>query len=234
MAHWGRDLLTTGRLITRFGTPTYDGQRIEVRATLDGSDLVAGVHPIEDGGPTDGQSPAAVLEASLAEDPADPPTIPAAARPATQDRPPASPETLAPGTVLGSFSFSLTEAGHRAYLADVRDEASPTADLGLVHPGRLLGLANTVLSETVLLGPWMHVGSTVNNHAPVAVGEEIEVRGVVTDNHDRKGHRFVDLDVVLLGPDGDTRAGSSTPRSTSPVSSGPTSEHRRRPARGGW
>ena len=107
--------------------------------------------------------------------------------------------------MLGTFSWSSSADDQAAYRADVRDGDSPLADLGLVHPGALLRHANTVLSQTVLLGPWIHVGSTVHHYGPVAVDESIEVRGVVTDNREHKGHRFVDLDVVLLGSDGGTR-----------------------------
>ena len=202
VARWGIEFLTRGRAATRFGTPTYDGQQIEIRSSIDDDGILrAEVHPVAG----NGAGAAAVLEASLADEPATPPELAAAPRPAPAERPPASPESLAVGTVLGRFTFSSTAEQQAAYLADIRDEASPVVGLGLVHPGALLRLANTVLSQTVLLGPWIHVGSTVHNHAPVAVGEEIEVRGVVTGNTERKGHRFVDLDVVLLGPDGTPR-----------------------------
>lgn len=205
VAHWGIEFLTRGRATTRFGTPTYDGERIEVRGQLgDDGVLLAGVHPAA-AGPGGDRAPAAILEASLVDDPAIPPEVGVGAKPELADRQPASPESLTVGTVLGTFSFSSTSDEQAAYLAEVRDDASPVTDLGLVHPGALLRLANTVLSETVLLGPWIHVGSTIHNHAPVAIDEEIEVRGVVTDNTERKGHRFVDLDVVLLGADGGLR-----------------------------
>lgn len=207
VAHWGVDVLTRGRLHTRFGTPTYDGERIEVRAELDDDGVLrAGVHPTRGSGSTGEQSPAAILEAELVDEPATAPTVATTPRPAPEDRPPASPTTLAAGTVLGTFRFAMGAAEHAAYLADIRDEDSPVTELGLLHPGALLRQANYSLSETVLLGPWIHVGSTIHNHAPVAIGEEIEVRAVVTANSERKGHRFVDADIVLLGPDGSTRA----------------------------
>ncbi len=206
VAHWGIDLLTRGRLSTRFGTPTYDGQRVDVVAELDDDGvLLAGVHPAGGSGPAAERSPAAILEARLVDEPAPAPTVATAPRPAPEDRPPASPTTLAAGTVLGTFRFAMDADGQAAYLADIRDEDSPVTELGLLHPGVLLRRANDALAETVLLGPWIHVGSTIHNHAPVAVGEEIEVRAVVTANSERKGHRFVDADVVILGSDGSTR-----------------------------
>lgn len=199
VARWGRDFLTRGRVTTRFGSPVYDGEQIEVRATLDDDGtLRAGVHAT--GRP--GQAAAANLEAALDDDQPTPPTLGTAERPAPDDRPPASPTTLPVGTVLGTFDWAMSAGELATYLADVRDDTSPVANLGLVHPGALLRHANTVLSQTVRLGPWIHVGSTVHHYAPVAVDERIEIRGVVTDNREHKGHRFVDLDVVLASPDG--------------------------------
>ena len=205
VARWGRDLLAEGRLSTRFARPTYDGERIEVRAMVDGDGVLrAGVHRAE--AATSDDPPAATLEARLDDDPPTPPSIGTAPCPTPDERRPASPETLTPGTVLGTFTFRSSRDERNAYLASVRDQASPVVELGLVHPGALLRLANTVLSQTVLLGPWIHVGSEIHNYGPVAIDEDIEVRGVVDAAYERKGHRFVDLDVVLLGDDGTTRA----------------------------
>lgn len=209
VARWGERFLATGRASTRFGTPTYDGQEIEVRSSIDDDGILrAGIHDAgrPDGGPDAESSPAATLEARLDDAPPTPPEVGTAPRPDPADRPPASPDSIAVGTVLGTFTFSSSASQRAEYLTAVRDESSPVVDLGLVHPGALLRLANTVLSQTVLLGPWIHVGSEIHNYAPVAVDEEIEVRGVVTGNFERKGHRFVDLDVVLLGPDGSPRS----------------------------
>lgn len=203
VARWGTDFLTRGRATTRFGTPTYDGQSIEVRSELDDAGtLRAGVHPAPSAGGNGSEAAAAILEARLIDEPAKAPMVAAGPKPAMDDRRPASPESLAAGTVLGSFRHRFGPEDHTAYLADIRDEASPVTELGLVHPGAILRLANTVLSETVLLGPWIHVGSTVHNHTPIPVGEEVEVRAIVTANSERKGHRFVDLDVVVLGTGG--------------------------------
>ena len=34
---------------------------------------------------------------------------------------------------------------------------------GLVHPGTILHIGNWALRHNVVLGPWMHVGSTVQH-----------------------------------------------------------------------
>ena len=52
--------------------------------------------------------------------------------------------------------------------------------------------------QNVKLGPWIHVGSTLQQIAPGAVGDTLTVRAKVTGNADRKGHKFVDLDAVVV------------------------------------
>jgi len=48
------------------------------------------------------------------------------------------------------------------------------------------------------------VGSTVQHFAAAHIGGELSARAVVTANYERKGHRFVELDVLVY-------AGQKTP-----------------------
>ncbi|MFZ1909754.1 MAG: hypothetical protein WAU52_11790 [Burkholderiales bacterium] len=75
-------------------------------------------------------------------------------------------------------------------LSDVREN--------LVHPGTVLRTCNLALLSNVLLGPWIHVGSTVRNHGLARVGETLTARPRVSANYERKGHLFVELDVLVL------------------------------------
>ncbi|MBA2280540.1 MAG: hypothetical protein H0W25_04790, partial [Acidimicrobiia bacterium] len=83
------------------------------------------------------------------------------------------------------------------YLDAVREPLALYRELGVAHPGWLLRSANTLLSTNVTLGPWIHVGSDVRFLGTVGDGEQVEARGHVVDEHERKGHRFVVLDVLL-------------------------------------
>ena len=51
--------------------------------------------------------------------------------------------------------------------------------------------------RNVALGPWIHVGSDVTQLGLVHDGDALDVRAVVLDEHERKGHRFVVLDVAV-------------------------------------
>jgi hypothetical protein len=62
----------------------------------------------------------------------------------------------------------------------------------------VLRLANTILASNVVLGPWIHVGSEVRHLGLVADGSQVSCRGSVRREYEHKGHRFVDLDLVVL------------------------------------
>jgi hypothetical protein len=92
-----------------------------------------------------------------------------------------------------------TRAAPSSSRRQIRGSSSAPADAreGLVHPGTILHIGNWALRHNVVLGPWMHVGSTVQHFSAARIGDELTVRAVVTANYERKGHRFVELDVLV-------------------------------------
>jgi hypothetical protein len=48
------------------------------------------------------------------------------------------------------------------------------------------------------LGPWIHAASDLINWSVARNGEEISVRGHITDCFEKKGHEFVVLDLLVL------------------------------------
>jgi acyl-CoA thioesterase FadM len=60
----------------------------------------------------------------------------------------------------------------------------------------LLQGANRILVANVVMPAWVHVESTIEHRRAVRIGEPLEVRARVADAFERKGHRFVALDVV--------------------------------------
>jgi len=181
---FGPRWLSGGRLTVRLTAPVYDGEAVTARAEADGTVRLLG-------GSGDDR---VVASASLDhEDAPDLGGFPAAPRP--PERPPAGPDTLAAGTVLATLGHRADGDAVRSYLAAIGDDVTLDA---AVHPGWLLLDANEVLTANVVLGPWIHVGSDVHLLATVHDGEELETRSVVTAEYERKGHRFVELDVVTL------------------------------------
>ena len=190
LQHWGRAWLDRGRAECRFAKPVYDGDTVTVSAVEhDGGLAIA----VESRG-----VPCASGQAWMTDAPAPPrldefpQALPPAARPAADER------TLATGTRLGIVPFRLTADFAAQYLQDVRETDPVYARDGLAHPGTILRLCNWTLAQNVVLGPWIHVGSKLQNFSAARVGDELTVRAHVTDNYERKGHRFVELDALVV------------------------------------
>jgi hypothetical protein len=171
----------------------YDGRPVVVRSTPDtpGSELQLVLH--DDEGDL-----CASAEASL---PIDPPRAPSfddiPAEVLQTRRPPASASSLTPGTVLGSLDVGFRADKASAYLDDIREQCALYREARVAHPAWLLRFANTVLAANVELGPWIHVASTAQHFAAVQDGERVTTRACVLDEYERKGHRFVELDVLV-------------------------------------
>jgi hypothetical protein len=58
---------------------------------------------------------------------------------------------------------------------------------------------NKVLVDNAILGPWIHVGSRMQLLCAARAGETITARARVTGNYEKKGHRFVELDALVVG-----------------------------------
>ena len=183
---WGLDWLGHGSIAARFGKPVYDGHVVTVIATEDGDGLDLAV--VDAAGTV-----AATARATRASIEPGGPSPVAAALPG--ERPPASPDSLRVGTVLGSLTDVFDARLAAPYLADVRESLPIYASVA--HPGWLLRFANSILARNVELGPWIHVSSEVSLLGVLADRERVEVRAVVLDEFARKGHRFVTLDVAI-------------------------------------
>ncbi len=190
VARWGRDWLERGTMDVLLKRPVYEGDEASVLAEAVGDGLHVTVHT---GGETCAIAvahlPASVPPPGLA-------AFPLAVPPA--DRPAATAAALPTGQVLGSHPFTVTAAFASQYLHDVQERHPLYAAAGLVHPGTVLRLCNWALAHSVRLGAWIHAGSKVRHFATARVGEELTGRARVLATYERKGHRMVDLDVLVV------------------------------------
>jgi acyl dehydratase len=190
VARWGRDFLQRGLIEARFVKPVYDGEdtvvtgaehegalslevasRSEVCATGCAS-LAASVPPLA---PADFEAVAAVVE-----------------------RRPVSVDSYQVDQWLGTVPRAWDDAATRDYLADIRETDPIYARDGLGHPGLLQRVMNKVLVDNAILGPWIHVGSRMQLLSPARLGDELTARARVTANYEKKGHRFVELDALVV------------------------------------
>jgi hypothetical protein len=118
--------------------------------------------------------------------------------PQRSERPPADEAALAAETWLGLEPYPVTPEMAARYLADSHEAATIYAEEGLIHPRYILRTCNFAISRNVVLGPWIHTGSRVQHLAAVSVGSTLSVRARITKNYEHKGHRFVEIDALVL------------------------------------
>jgi acyl dehydratase len=192
VARWGRAWLESGEADCRFLKPVYDGALARITAT-EGSDGLALC--VESAGER-----CATGQAFMAPDQRSAPAadaLPAGAPPA--ERPQASETSLAPGRALGIAPLTIDRAMLSTYLDEIRETDSLYRVEGLVHPGQILRLANQALVQNVVLGPWIHVGSKVRNHAVARVGQQLSMRSKITSNAvSSKGHAIVEFNAIVV------------------------------------
>ena len=181
---WGERFLTGSTMEARFVSPVYDGERVD--ACLDDDGVLKLTGP-------DGTVRATGTAAlALA-----PPVVTVATAVGARPAPPVTADLLSPGTVLGTLEFVYRGELGSVYLDEVRDQHDLYRGGAVCHPGFLARQANSVLHRNVQLGPWIHVGTRAHHRGLVRDGDIIEVRGQVAGEYERKGHRFVDLDVEV-------------------------------------
>jgi len=192
VARWGRDWLERGSADCRLLKPVYDGDLAVVIAaeSAAGLDLRTESHGEQcvTGRAALAAAPI-VPPAAFSEGPIPPPP--------PAERPPADETTLAIGTRFAIEPLVVTAQYAEDYLRTVRESHALYRREGLVHPGTILHIGNWALRHNVVLGPWMHVGSKVQHFAAARIGDELPCRALVTANYERKGHRFVELDVLV-------------------------------------
>lgn len=189
--HWGRAWLERGTGDARFAKPVYEGDVAEVSAAEDAAGLALTVH-----------SQGVLCASGRAE-------LPAVAEPTLSlndyrqvpprsERVAASETSLAVGDWLGMVPLTVTEAHHAQDLADLREADPMYLREGIVHPGTVLRCCNWVLSQNVILPAWIHMGSAVRNLGLARVGDTLTVRARVTRNYEHKGHKWVELDALVV------------------------------------
>jgi acyl dehydratase len=187
---WGRAFLERGLIDARFLKPVYDGEITEVAAQENNGVLSIEVRSRGD--------LCATGSASL---PAAAPSIPVSDYrevPAVTERQPVSASSYEMGKLLGTTPRQWAGEAAKEYLADIRETDPIYAREGLGHPGLIQRVMNRVLVDNAILGPWIHVGSKMQLLSAAKTGDEITARARVTGNYDKKGHRFVEIDALVV------------------------------------
>jgi acyl dehydratase len=190
VAKWGRSFLERGLIDARFVKPVYDGEMAELTADESEGVLSIEVH-------SRGQL-CAIGTASL---PASAPDVSMANYKevaAVAERRPVGAASYELGKWLGTTPRDWAGEAATGYLADIRETDPIYAKEGLGHPGLLQRVMNRTLVDNAILGPWIHVGSRMQLLSAAKAGDVITARAKVIGNYDKKGHRFVELDALVV------------------------------------
>ena len=188
-AAWGEQFLARGTIQMRFRRPVYDGEDV----TVDAKDAGSG-YDVSLVGP-DGEVRA--LGAAALVDEVPPVDLTRYVEtPMVQPTPPADELSLAIGTHLGTVREQVTPDGHAAYLHGI-GETLPLYQR-FVHPGALLRMVNAALFRNVVMGPWIHTGSSCRFLAPAPVPTTLTAHALVTDRYERNGKSWVRFDALVL------------------------------------
>ena len=190
VAKWGRAFLERGLIDARFVRPVYDGEVVDVTGEESGGVLTIAVE-------SRGQL-CATGSASL---PASAPIVSISdfsdAAPVSERRA-VDATSYQLGKWLGTMPRSWAGDAAIEYLTEVRETDPIYAREGLGHPGLLQRIMNKVLVDNAILGPWIHVGGRMQLLAAAQAGDELAARAKVTGNYEKKGHRFVELDALVV------------------------------------
>ena len=190
VAKWGRDFLERGLIDARFVKPVYDGETADVTSEEDN-----GVLSIEV------TSRGQLCATGIASLPATAPAISIGdykAVPAVAERKPVNAASYELDKWLGTVPREWAGNAATEYLTDIREADPIYAREGLGHPGLLQRVMNRALVDNAILGPWIHVGSKMQLLSAAKAGDVITARARVTGNYDKKGHRFVELDALVV------------------------------------
>jgi acyl dehydratase len=187
---WGRAFLERGLIEARFVKPVYDGEIAEL--TGEERDGVLSIEVQSRGqlcGTGSASLPASAPSFSLAD---------FSEVAAVAERKPVDAKSYEVGKWLGAIPRAWAGDAATEYLADIRETDAIYARENLGHPGLLPRVMNKVLVDNAILGPWIHVGTRMQLLSAAGIGDELTARARVTGNYDKKGHRFVELDALVV------------------------------------
>jgi len=190
VAKWGRAFLERGLIEARFLKPVYDGETANVMAADSDGALSIEV-----------ESRGELCATGTASLPPSPPSFSLhdfTEVAAVAERKPVNVNSYEVGQWLGTLPRDWGGEAAKEYLDDIRERDEIYAREGLGHPALLQRVMNKVLVDNAILGPWIHVGSRMQLLTAAKTGDELTARAKVTGNYEKKGHRFVELDALVV------------------------------------
>lgn len=195
----GEEWLERGRFDTRFAKPIYYEEPATIRAkvmakTADAVTIEVAAH--NSAGEVCGT---ATMSLDRTARPSPPAVTGYEVAALPGERPRATRAHLESLKVLGTPELELDGVAAAAYVARYGETLARYAGAGAVaHPGMHLDMANRALDRNVRMSPWIHVGSSGQLWSVARVGDRLAMRGRVRSLFEKKGHEFVEADLLLV------------------------------------
>jgi acyl dehydratase len=195
----GVEWLERGEFEARFAKPIYYEEPATIRAKVTARSAEAVTIGVAAHNSVDEVCGTATLSLDRSARPTLPMVADYAEAPVPAERPPATRAHLESLQVLGTPELDLDAGAAAGYVTRFGETLARYAGTGAVaHPGMHLDMANRALDRNVRMSPWIHVGS-VGRHVSVArVGDRLAMRGRVQRLFEKKGHEFVEADLLLV------------------------------------
>jgi len=101
--------------------------------------------------------------------------------------------------VLGTPELDLNNNAAADYITRFGETLALFAGANApAHPGMHLDMANRALDRNVRMSPWIHVGSHGRHWSAARMGDRLAMRGRVESLFEKKGHEFVEADLLLV------------------------------------
>ena len=195
----GAEWLERGSFETRFAKPIYYAEPATVRAkvaarTADSVTIEVAAH--NSVGEVCGTATMALSRGQLPSPPAVGGYVVA---PVPVERPRVTRAHLESLKVLGTPELELDDGAAGDYIARFGETLALYAGAGApAHPGIHLDLSNRALDRNVRMSPWIHVESRGQHWSAARVGERLAMCGRIQNLFEKKGHEFVEADLLLV------------------------------------
>ncbi len=193
----GVEWLERGEFETRFAKPIYYEEPATIRAKVTARSAEAVTIEVAAHNSVGEVCGAATMSLDRSAPPAPPVVADYPVAPVPSERPRATRAHLESLQALGTPELDLDGAAAAGFVTRFKETLAAYAG-AVAHPGLHLDMANRALDRNVRMSPWIHVGS-VGRHVSVArVGDRLAMRGRVHRLFEKKGHEFVEADLLLV------------------------------------
>lgn len=187
----GETWLTNNEVEVRFLKPAYDGDILTIE--LESTSAATEVRCI---------NAAKTLLAAMASRPNSREPLPLAAIPPTLEEPTRQSidwDNLRMNKPAAAHFWHAGAKTNRALADQLGDDlAVYRGDGALIHPFWILRECSAAFVRSFLLPAWIHVGSRIQFHKPLRVGDDVETRMIPIRKWQKHGHQFTTLCIALL------------------------------------